>query len=139
MRPTCRMRVLIGSANLTEPAYRRNQELMAALDFGPNGNLPPELLSQCVIFLNRVRSFAPGSGRVEGGPQAALEAFLLTFLQTQRYVLRRECCSEGDWLSTKMETGLRRRWTSQNPAAQIETEPRHRSQGSKALIARPFS
>jgi hypothetical protein len=36
------IRVLIGSANLTEPAYRRNQEVMTALDFGAQGNPAPE-------------------------------------------------------------------------------------------------
>lgn len=75
------IRALIGSANLTEPGYRRNQEVMAVLDFGPQGNPPPELLVQCVTFLNRVRSFAPGSNRTEGGPQAALVAFLLSIEQ----------------------------------------------------------
>jgi hypothetical protein len=70
------IRVLIGSANLTEPAYRRNQEVMTALDFGAQENPAPGLLRQCVDFLNRVRSFAPGFDRAEGGPQAALAAFL---------------------------------------------------------------
>lgn len=70
------IRVLIGSANLTEPGYRHNQEVMATLDFGPQGNPPPELLAQCVTFLSRVRTFAPGSDRTEDGPQAALAAFL---------------------------------------------------------------
>lgn len=70
------IRVLIGSANLTESGYRRNQEVMAALDFGPEGNPPPELLTECVAFLDRVRNFAPGSDRKEGGPQAALAEFL---------------------------------------------------------------
>ena len=50
-----RVRVLIGSANLTEPAYRRNQELIAALEFGEDENPAPELLAQCVAFLHRVR------------------------------------------------------------------------------------
>jgi len=70
------IRVLIGSANLTEPGYRRNQELMTALDFGPLGDSPPELLTQCLTFLNRVRTFAPGADRKNSGPQAALAAFL---------------------------------------------------------------
>lgn len=78
------IRILIGSANLTEPGYRRNQEVMATLDFGPQGNPPPELLTQCVTFLNRVRSFAPGSARTEGGPQAALGAFLQSVEQRAR-------------------------------------------------------
>ena len=39
--------------------------------------LAPELLTRCVAFLNRVRRFAPGFERAEGGPQAALADFLL--------------------------------------------------------------
>lgn len=70
------IRILVGSANLTEPAYRRNQEIMAALEFGPEGNPGPELLTGCVAFLNRVRSFAPGLDRSDAGPQAALAGFL---------------------------------------------------------------
>ncbi|TXT26330.1 MAG: Uncharacterized protein FD134_574 [Gallionellaceae bacterium] len=70
------IRVLIGSANLSEPGYRRNQEVMAALDFGQQDNPPPELLKQCVKFLDRVRSFAPGYGRKDSGPQFALKIFL---------------------------------------------------------------
>jgi hypothetical protein len=69
------IRVLIGSANLTEAAYRRNQEIMASLDFGAQGGPPPELLTQCVAFLNRVRKLAPGLDRADG-PQSALAAFL---------------------------------------------------------------
>jgi HKD family nuclease len=70
------IRVLIGSANLTEPAYRRNQEVMAALDFGGQGNPAPELLSECVAFLHRVRRLAPGFDRSDVGPQVALANFL---------------------------------------------------------------
>jgi hypothetical protein len=70
------IRVLIGSANLSEPAYRRNQEIMTTLDFGPKGNPAPELLTRTVAFLHRVRGFAPGFARAEAGPQAALAAFL---------------------------------------------------------------
>ena len=70
------IRVLIGSANLTEPGYRRNQEVMAVLDFGPEDSPSPEILTECVTFLNRVRNLAPGSDRKESGPQAALAEFL---------------------------------------------------------------
>jgi hypothetical protein len=50
-----RVRVLIGSANVTEPAYRRNQEMMAVLDYGVPGNPPAELLIQCVSAHVRCR------------------------------------------------------------------------------------
>jgi len=70
------IRLLIGSANLTEPAYRRNQEIIAVLDFGVEGSPSPQLLIEAVTFLRRVRSFAPGVDRMKDGPQAALGAFL---------------------------------------------------------------
>jgi len=70
------IRVLVGSANLTEPAYRRNQEVVAVLDFGPTAGFPPALLRQCVSFLYQVRTFAPGFYRSQSGPQAALTTFL---------------------------------------------------------------
>jgi hypothetical protein len=79
-----RVRVLIGSANVTEPAYRRNQEMMAVLDYGVPGNPPAELLIQCVSFLNRVRRFAPGFERAGAGPQTALAAFLSSIDQRAR-------------------------------------------------------
>ncbi|WP_426441105.1 hypothetical protein [Bradyrhizobium genosp. P] len=75
------IRVLVGSANLTEPAYRRNQEVVAVLDFGTEGNLAPDLLMGCISFLRSVRSFAPGLDRTKGGPQAALSAFLSSIEQ----------------------------------------------------------
>jgi hypothetical protein len=75
------VRVLIGSANLTEPAYRRNQEVVAVLDFGTEGSADPELLMGCVTFLGSVRRFAPGLDRTKAGPQAALSAFLSSIEQ----------------------------------------------------------
>jgi hypothetical protein len=78
------IRILVGSANLTEPAYRRNQEVMASLEFGANGNLAPELLRACVAFLHRVRRFAPGFDRSDVGPQAALASFLASIEQRVR-------------------------------------------------------
>lgn len=79
-----RIRLLIGSANLSEPAYRRNQEVMAALDFSEDENPAPDVLAQCVAFLHRVRRFAPGLARNEGGPQAALAGFLSSIEQRAR-------------------------------------------------------
>ena len=79
-----RVRVLIGSANVTEPAYRRNQEVMAVLDYGALSYPPPNLLIQCASFLNRVRSFAPGFDRPGAGPQTALAAFLASIEQRAR-------------------------------------------------------
>ena len=78
------VRLLIGSANLSEPAYRRNQEVMAALDFSEEENPATDVLAQCVAFLHRVRRFAPGFARTEAGPQAALADFLSSIEQRAR-------------------------------------------------------
>lgn len=79
-----RVRLLIGSANLSEPAYRRNQEVMAALDFSEDENPAPDVLAECVAFLHRVRRFAPGFARTEAGPQAVLADFLSSIEQRAR-------------------------------------------------------
>ena len=70
------IRILVSSANLTEPGYRSNQEVVAALEFGQKENPPPELLAQCVEFLHQVRRFSPGFDRTDAGPHVALAAFL---------------------------------------------------------------
>jgi len=61
---------------------------MASLDFGPEGNAAPELLTECVAFLNRVRKFAPGFDRSDVGPQAALANFLSSVEQRARSLPR---------------------------------------------------
>lgn len=71
------VRVLIGSANLTEPGYRQHYELVGALDFVPDGEMPRALLDSVLEFLRRVRVLAPGSDRIgQPGPQRALDDFL---------------------------------------------------------------
>lgn len=70
-----RVRVLLGSSNLTEPGYRKNFETLIALDFTPDGEAPLELLRGCLEFVERVRRSAP-SPDASVGPQPALDAFL---------------------------------------------------------------
>ena len=65
------IRILIGSANLTEPAYRRNQEVMAVLDFGRRKIQIPSCsrnVSPSSIVCGGLRRVLIGPG----GPQAAL-------------------------------------------------------------------
>ncbi|MBX5461858.1 MAG: hypothetical protein IRZ28_12320 [Steroidobacteraceae bacterium] len=69
------IRVMIGSANLTEPAYRRNLELVAVLDFHPEGEVEHGLLKDCVSFIRQLARFAPGAD-IEGGPHSRLREFL---------------------------------------------------------------
>ncbi len=70
-----RIRVIVASANLTEPGYRRNLENAACLDFTPRGETPHAVLDDVVAFLDDVRRRAPGVDLSEG-PQPALDAFL---------------------------------------------------------------
>jgi len=71
-----RIRVLVGSANLTEPGYRLNQEHLAVLEFGAEGDCDGEMLLQLVSFLEEVREFSPGTTRTDEGPHASLTYFL---------------------------------------------------------------
>ena len=63
-----RIRVLIGSANLTEPGYRRNYEHVAVLDFSPESEIPLALLFDVLDFLERLRGLVPGSEGDGEGP-----------------------------------------------------------------------
>ncbi|MEW6743634.1 MAG: phospholipase D family protein [Planctomycetota bacterium] len=72
-----RIRVLVGSANLTEAGYRLNYENMGVLDFTPDGETPLELLRQVVGFLRKVCGFTPGAeSRDKVGPIGELDRFL---------------------------------------------------------------
>jgi hypothetical protein len=54
------IRVIVASANLTDPGYRRNFEVAAGLDFSPEQS-DPETLSQSVGFLRSLLAFVPGA------------------------------------------------------------------------------
>jgi hypothetical protein len=69
------VRVIIGSANLTEPGYRKNQEVFGALDFYDGGIVPRSVLTDSLQFLDSVLPFCPGSD-TEAGPKSRLKAFL---------------------------------------------------------------
>jgi len=71
------VRVIVGSANLTEPGYRRNYEQVGVLDFSAESDagppLPLDLLRDVVAFLRRVASMG---STLDVGPAARLEGFL---------------------------------------------------------------
>lgn len=72
-----RIRVLVTSANLTEPAYRRNYEVAGLLDFHAGSELPRSLLIEVIDFLGEVATMAPGGGApAEDGPTNGLSRFL---------------------------------------------------------------
>lgn len=71
------VRVLVGSANLTEHGYRRNFENVGVVEFAPKGGLPVGLLHDVLAFVDRVRALARGGGgEPTEGPRAALVAFV---------------------------------------------------------------
>ena len=72
-----RMRVVIGSCNLTEAGYRRNYEHVSVLDFTPEGTTPKALLGEAIDFVEQVRRLAPGDLAAPEGPQQALRDLLL--------------------------------------------------------------
>lgn len=62
------IRVIITSANLTEPGYRKNQEVFGAVDFTPDGDSPLSCLDETVAFLRK----AAGHSQVVGSSPPAL-------------------------------------------------------------------
>src|ERR1035441_4428285 len=69
------LRILIGSANLTEPGYRSNVEVMVPLEFSPDGGAPIDLALECIDYLERLSEFSPGNPQTDG-PRKALAQFL---------------------------------------------------------------
>ena len=54
------IRVVVASANLTEPGYRFNQEVTGTVDFKPVDS-DPELLAEVIRFLRTLISVVPGA------------------------------------------------------------------------------
>lgn len=52
--PDCRMRLVVGSANLTRQGFRENYECVAALDFGGRGTAPRTLLAEAIRLIRRI-------------------------------------------------------------------------------------
>lgn len=77
------IRVVVASANLTEPGYRRNQEAVAVLDFHDGGDVSVDLLTETLTFLERVSELAPGSATAPG-PKARLLTLLRSLAEAVR-------------------------------------------------------
>ena len=69
------LRVLVGSANLTVPAYRTNYESVACLDFSAEAGAPLPIARDCLQFLAGLAEWAPGAPE-SIGPRSQLIAFL---------------------------------------------------------------
>ena len=75
------IRIILASANLTEPGYRNNREVAGTVDLTPN-DIESELLSDAIAFLRALVSLVPGAS--ERPPEIQrVEGFLG---QTQRQV-----------------------------------------------------
>jgi hypothetical protein len=77
------VRVLISSANLTEPAYRKNQEVAGVLDVRDGGEVPVEVLAETLALLRSLMTLAPGADATPG-PKARLGRFLARLGETTR-------------------------------------------------------
>lgn len=69
------LRILVGSANLTEPGYRANLEAIVSFDFARDHGAPIPLALECLDFLDRLAFFVSGSVDRDG-PRQALATFL---------------------------------------------------------------
>lgn len=54
------VRIVVASANLTEPGYRSNREVAAAVDLTPD-DASAELMANAATFLRRILLFVPGA------------------------------------------------------------------------------
>lgn len=59
------VRVIIGSANLTEDGYRRNLEVYGVLDFSEGSPSPIQSLRETIAFLGRIVQFATSTNNVD--------------------------------------------------------------------------
>lgn len=66
------VRLIISSANLTEPGYRSNQEIAAAVDLTPQ-EADSELTGQALSFLRSLLAFVPGAAARPPEVQRAME------------------------------------------------------------------
>jgi hypothetical protein len=74
------VRLIVGSPNLTDSAYRQNQEIFGVLDFPDDGGeAPAAVLEEALAFLEVLLGWAPGDPR-QPGPKARA----LTLLQWTR-------------------------------------------------------
>ena len=92
---TRRLRIIVASANLTEPGYRTNFEVVVAVDLRPD-DADRTMLQDAVTFLRRLVDFVPGAS--DNPPEVRrVRAFLD---QVERQV--------GEWRRPGRRGGVRR-------------------------------
>lgn len=74
------IRVIVASANLTEPGYRKNYEVAATVDLSPK-EADRELLAQAVAFLRGLLTFVPRG--LESAPEVQRAEIFLAHVERQ--------------------------------------------------------
>lgn len=69
-------RLIVASANLTEPGYRRNHEVFGVLDYCPGSRAPLSVLGDMVDFLRWAATFAASAGAAAGPALSRWNGFL---------------------------------------------------------------
>lgn len=108
------VRVIIASANLTDPGYRSNQEVAMALDATP-GHAIAEYVSDAITFLRSLLAFVPGANRSVPEIDRAL-GFLN---QVERQV--------ADWTGARRHKALRQRLVFTLPSLRDNPLPNGKS------------
>lgn len=80
-----RARLIVASANLTEPGYRRNHEVFGVLDYYPGSQAPWSVLAEMVEFLRDAAGFAAGEGTTPGPALNRWNRFLDHVLKLSRH------------------------------------------------------
>ena len=119
------LRVIIGSANLTNDGYRRNQEVFGVLDYRVGGESPLSSLAEIIGFLRRVAAYSGTASDQQSPTLARWNALLdravsetatwgLTDDQLRRLGVRVEAVFSGPEYPNVFES-LRNVWPGSSP------------------------
>ena len=123
------LRVIIGSANLTEPGYRSNLEVCGSLDLARTDGGPREHVSRCVDFLGSVIDLAVGDDSREGPIRRARES--LRFVR--RHIRRWPDSASGKRLGIPIFGGI-----GMSVLSQLESELPPQGAVREAYLVSPF-
>jgi len=116
------VRVIIGSANLTESGYRLNYEVFGCLDFNDRSDLPAVLLTEIVKYIEQVTWYSSGYNRKDSTVQKRMKSQLdwikslssrLPEVSSKKNAVRVQFLPTGPGYPTLFES-IRENWPS-NP------------------------
>ena len=105
------IRIIVASANLTEPGYRTNHEVAATVDLSPS-QADGDLLMQAITFLRDLLALVPGAQDARPEVQRA-----------SAYLSRVERHAEA-WKSPRQRSEVRRQLACTLPAIELVTNVR---------------